>query len=1036
MLSFTHRARHSASLMRHTRVNEFMEFMSSFLISISLGRKRSWIGVSAVSMTVFLASCGMFSRGVCAQTPTGASTPAGGSTPTGGSISVNADEVLLDLQAQDSKGRPVLDLSPAQLSVSDDGRAVQLTNLRLVKEDSPSGHKVTLVFGKLDAAGDKNARKLAGKILDVLPRGYSYSVMNIGGRLRLLGMFTADRAEVDKAVALATVQDKPGALVGNSEGPEKNLMAIAQTGADASGASVPASERATAKILLASLEESQRIVQDQNISATLAGMLALARKERDLSGRKAVIYFTQGLQVDENAADMIRSVVGAANRSGVTIYVVDLSALDEQASNEMMVSAVMATQVGPARAAAVAPPQPGVPRAPQGMLNQVAEQTERLEMENMNGFMGPLGGMATGTGGIYIVGGDSTKKPLRRMLEDMTTYYEASFVPSIKDFDGSFRPVDVTSKRKDVVLRYRAGYFAVAPDADSAVRPFEAPLLKILGGLPLPEEIPFHARVLRMGNLQDGDENTLVIETPLKALEVREDSNTRLYSLHLTMVAQIKNKAGVVIDHFSEDLPEHGGIDSLGKLDTQMITLQRHFIAPPGEYVLEAVVLDQNNDKAGAQRINFNVPENSHGLDLSDMVLVRRMDMVRPDADPTEPMLYRKAKVIANASGEVARDAKDVSVFFILHPGAGGAPLKLEMEVAKEGKTIGKIPLAVRSDAVGGTAVPYYATLQTRSLSPGEYELTALLAQGDKSTQHTLDFTIMEPEEAGESGSAEGDSAASEGGDAGPASEASLLRVAEPSASELRITTPENPLPAPSMEESEAMLAQTRGWAVHYAESLPNFLCVEKTTRSADSKGRGDWKQQDEMAQLLKYRDNSESRTMLEANGQHSKEEPAAFKKVSTRGQFGGVLNAVFQPSAKAEFHWKETDVMGTGKAQVYSYQVKLDNSGYRLTGNDNSQITVGFHGLVYIDAATMGVRRITLEADDIPRKFSIRASAMAVDYDYVVINRHDYLMPIHAAVTVRQGRHQDVLDEIEFRDYKRFGSRVKILEYAQVPAQ
>jgi VWFA-related protein len=957
---------------------------------------------------------------------------AAGQAASGGSISVNADEVLVDLLVHDGKGRPVLDLTPQQLTVTDDGSEVKLKNLRLVQDDRESGHEVTLVFGRLDAAGDKNARVVARKILDALPKGFSYSVMNIGTRLRLLQMFTTDRAQIDKGVEMATIQELPGELVQPSAGTEKNLISVAQTGADVAGNSVAAKERAMAKVVLASLEESQQIVQDQNSQATLAGLLALARNERDLSGRRAIIFFTEGLQMDVNAADMIRSVVGAANRAGVTIYAVDLSPLDEQATSNMIAAAVMAPQVGPARVAASAPAVQGVVSLPRGMLHQIAEQTQRMETEDMQGADSPLAGLSTGTGGAYILANSSMKRPLKQMSEDMTTYYEASFVPSISDYNGSFRPVHVTTVRKGLVLRYRAGYFAISPDAVSKVRPFEEPLLKILAGATLPEDLRFHVGMFRMGTLQDGDTNTLVIETPLKELEVREDSNTKLYSLHVTMVAQIRNKDGVVIDHFSQDLPQHGAISSLQWADAQTVTMQRHFIAPPGAYVLEAAVVDQNSGKVGAQKANFVVPTHTHRLGLSDMVLVRRMDMLGPEGDPMEPLRYGKAKVIANASGQADIEAKSVSVFFMIHPGAGGAPVKLEMEVAKEGRVVGKIPLPVRSDAGEGTVIPYLASIQTRWLSVGHYEIAALVTQGESSEKQTIDFTIVGPSvEVAALTERDGASGVGE-----PASESRLPDIGAAGASKLTITSLANPLPAPTPEESEAMLSQTRGWALHYAESLPNFLCVEVTTRSVDPKGTGDWRQKDEMAQLLKYRDNSESRTMLEANGKRSKEVPDVFKQVSTRGQFGGVLNAVFQPSAKAEFHWKETDMLGMGRAQVFSYEVKAENSSYGLTGSDNSQMNVAFHGLVYIDAATMGVRRITMEAEGIPRSFSIQASAMAVDYDYIVINRHDYLMPIHAAVTVRQGRREDVLNEIEFRDYKRFGSRVKILDYAQVPAQ
>jgi len=105
----------------------------------------------------------------------------------------------------------------------------------------------------------------------------------------------------------------------------------------------------------------------------------------------------------------------------------------------------------------------------------------------------------------------------------------------------------------------------------------------------------------------------------------------------------------------------------------------------------------------------------------------------------------------------------------------------------------------------------------------------------------------------------------------------------------------------------------------------------------------------------------------------------------------------------------------------------------YSVVGSNDRQLMVGFHGQVYIDSATRNVRRISLEADDLPKDFPTQASVIGVDYDYVVINGHDYLMPISAEVRVRQNHHQAIMNTIEFRDYKKYGSAMKILNYKQI---
>src|SRR5262249_24021576 len=160
----------------------------------------------------------------------------------------------------------------------------------------------------------------------------------------------------------------------------------------------------------------------------------------------------------------------------------------------------------------------------------------------------PMALLALGTGGIYMPAGQNPKKPLQHLLDDMTTYYEASYAPPNAEYDGKFRPVSVATKRKDLIIRTRSGYFAVPPGQDSSIRPFEEPLLKVLNGTDLPFDIKFHAAVLRLGDLPDGNANTLMVEVPVSELEIKEDHNTNLYSLHPSIVAQIKNKDGNVID--------------------------------------------------------------------------------------------------------------------------------------------------------------------------------------------------------------------------------------------------------------------------------------------------------------------------------------------------------------------------------------------------------------------------------------------------------------------------------------------------------
>jgi VWFA-related protein len=958
-------------------------------------------------------------------------------TPT---IVSNVDEVTLDLVVHNKKNKPVLDLKPEDITVTDNGSAVKLSDLRLVTGKSATEHQVTLLFDRLEPAAATNARAIAAKILKAIPAdGFSFAVLNVGGRLRLLQGFTSDRVAVEKAIRAATERSE-GIAYDAAALPEKELVAAAQAGTDSSGVRVSTKDRSAARIMLASLQESQRIVQDQHCPPSLAGLLALARAQSQIAGRKVVIFFEQGPQLDSNAKDMLYTIAGAANRSSVSIYAVDSNAVDEQAGQGLLAAMAIG---GISATNRMNPPSPTtgtgtarstVPSAPPGSIAAGGDSLSRLETEGLAGYKNPLAELARNTGGAYIVASDNLKKPLQQLVEDMTTYYEASYVPPIQEFDGKFRPVAVRPLRAGLKVRSKAGYFALPPGPGSGMRPFEAPLMKLLSESQLPVDLKFHAAVLRLGELPDGNENVLVVEVPITELETQDDPNSNLYSLHVSIVAQVKNKAGEVIEHFSEDVPRHASLDSKGSPGSEVITMQRHFLADPGQYVVEAAVLDRNSEKAGAQRMEFEIPSETAGPSLSDVTMVQHMEPLPAEMDSTEPLHYGSSKVVPNLSGQMPHGAKNISFFFVVHPDPNSAEQpRLEMEVLKSNEQIAELPLQLRK-TTGAASIPYLASIQSTSLSSGDYEVIERLVQGGKTTQRAVAFRIE--------GAALASAAAPENtsGAIQPLSDDSETAVAfdgqQPGTGaragrHLVITSlPDGAVSAPSTEQLEAIVAGARKRALDYTATLPNFICVEVTNRSVDQSGNGTWKHRDSLAELLTYHDNQESRTTLQVNGKRSslKRTDLNITWPISVGEFGAMLKLVFAPDSKTQFAWKEAATLGdgTGTVQVLNYRVAHENATIDLSEGNNS-IGVGFHGLVYIDSATSGIRRITLEADGLPRSFSMHAAAMTVDYDYVAISARDYLLPVRSTVSLQRGRKQIELNEIAFRNYRRFASRTKI---------
>ena len=960
-----------------------------------------------------------------AQTPTGATSPASATPNSSPNLqNITVDEVSLDLTIRTKHNKPVIDLEPSELTVTDAGSPVQLSSLRLIASDSGSQHLVALVFDRLDRNSAKIARKMAEKILGVFPdKGYTFAVFQINGPLRLLQPYTPDRSKVAAALAEATpVLPVPPST--ELTPAEKAVIA----GAQGDSLTVDAADRAADKVILSVLEQSHQMLGERRGNPSLVALQALVLGERVVTGRKFILYFSKGVSPSSDAANTLHSIAGQANRAGVTICVMDANPLDLQMGSTMQASVTSSILGGgnsfgmgnlPGSSGSGSPiGQPGA-----GFGLAAVHNATGFEFGDIDERASPLVSLATGTGGIYIRPYNSSKHGLQQLHEDLNSWYQASWVPPIKNYDGQFRAIDIRSPRKDLVIRTRSGYFAVPATDSYETRPFEMPLVNILAGSALPTDIAFHAGILRLGELADGNSSELTVQVPVSQLQIREDANTHISSVHAAIMAEIKDSKGNVLKRFGEDYPLHETPEILQGDRGRTITMQQHFSADPGVYSLEAAVMDRIANKAGAQRITFTIEAPPQNPTLSDIALVEGVEPTEQDNETFEPMRYGDGYVIRNMADELAEDTRSLSLFFLVHPVAGSqSQPALRMQIFRGGKMLTEMPLEVQKVSGTGAAIPYLGSIRGKSIPPGNYEVKALLSQDGRTASNSVSFRIEGNSAATNTNSSSLTGAGSQSGtksdsDFDAASAGNLFLVASPT----------NPVPPPTDAEIQAMIEGARQRALAWTESLQNFFCFEVTDHSVDATGHGDWKHKDTLVELMRYVDHQESRTAVLLNGDRTSVQPNQLEFVHSAGEFGAMFHIIFDPSAKAEFTWKRSALIDGQLVQVFAFKVARANSRFDIAHNYHD-LYAGFHGLLYLEPSTLNVRNISIEADDIPAALHVRASSMSVDYSWIGMQDHDFLLPVHGAVSLTEANKRPVLNEFEFHNYHRFGSQTRIL--------
>jgi len=261
--------------------------------------------------------------------------------------------------------------------------------------------------------------------------------------------------------------------------------------------------------------------------------------------------------------------------------------------------------------------------------------------------------------------------------------------------------------------------------------------------------LPFLASVLRFGPGENGDASAVVVEVPFSGVEIRTDAATKTYAAHVAVLTQLKDKAGVVVEKFSEDLPRHGALADQERIRRDSIVLRRHFSAAPGDYVLETAAVDVNSGKIGTARVDMVIPPTSNRASLSDVVLVGKIEPFADDADVekdrADPLRCVDGRVVPNLSGRVSKAAyKTVTLFFDIHPDTASTDIpEVKVEVRRSGTLIGTVPLRITQDTKKAT-IPYLAELGTASLPIGDYRLTMVLKQGAQTASASVSFTLGE----------------------------------------------------------------------------------------------------------------------------------------------------------------------------------------------------------------------------------------------------------------------------------------------------
>lgn len=683
-------------------------------------------------------------------------------------IRSNVREVLLDVVVRHRNESLDKKLKPSDFTITEDGVPQTIKTFRFVggqearlvprapanpgpatrsAATGPNSMRqpnfVSIVFDEMGPDSRKNAMEAANDFFNQQFQANTYAaVFSLTLRLNAVQGFTNDRAvlalavrravegnSVELARATANVLNQTTySIESGRTGVNITPTNDASKSPDLATSSASQAPYSEAQQYIAQAVSSQRGLTMYGVGMrTMNALLRLIQYQSRLPGRKTVLYLSEGLVKPPDRADMMRLAVSTANRGNVSFYCVDVRGLTTGSSNGAVAGLVQS-------AASLSSTQSTVPSSPSAAMAQM-QQDDDLQSALASHTQLNMVELAEGTGGFAVFNTNNFKGAMARVMEDVRTHYEISYVPASTVYDGHFRKIEIKVKDPKLIVQSRDGYFAV-PDLQGApVMPYETAGLRVLDS-GKQHDFDFRAAAMRFRPLNDGFRYEMGFELDTANLTTPINPATGKARIHATFLALVKDAKGQVVGKVSQQIDREVPQDKLQQFRRGDIIFTAPFEASSGRYTVEAAVTDPEGGRASLRRFALTVPRPGQPA-VSDIELVYRLDPLDGPRDPGNPLEFAGGRVMP-AIAQTATAGQDAALFFVVYPESTAGKPKVSIEFFRDGKAIQQSALEV------GTAdeVNSFPVLASAKLPAGEYMALVTVEQNGRTTQQSAPISV------------------------------------------------------------------------------------------------------------------------------------------------------------------------------------------------------------------------------------------------------------------------------------------------------
>ncbi|MCP2518820.1 VWA domain-containing protein [Candidatus Aminicenantes bacterium AC-335-A11] len=658
----------------------------------------------------------------------------------------------------DKQGNPVLDLTPDDFILLEDGKEQKITHFTLVINDSPKIRTILreypsarrhffLLFDLSFASlkGILKAREVAINFIkdkiqstDLVAIG-TYSIFS---GLKIIVPFTNDKDQL--LIALDTFgMTKKSKLIKGPAGflfkPYQEYPEFERTREPQVGTTLQEEVIDQIEDLLLEMRKFNKETYKSYIYNFIDSLKTLAQALNIISGRKHLIYFSEGFDsellvgksirdIDKNFEALLKRQIWKIDtelagsptlrmnlfealqyfvNSDCTIHTIDIGGL----RGGSQVSTVRGTSL-----------RPSTIRAGQDTLNLLARETGGKAFRNINDL----------------------EKPLEDILKLTNAYYLLGYYPKHTEKKGEFRKIEVKVKRPGLQVSYRKGYYTKKPFKKYSEFEKKLQLVEYISKDIFSNDIEFQI----LSTVYYGTSNIAKIPVFIKIPGKQffyENNKTK--ELKLEIYGYALNRSREFVDFFHQKFGIN--LKKLGKrLENSGIKYYDLLLVYPGDvYKLKIIIRNSENGKVGCKIQNVYVPNYDTSRLIvgkpviitqeKDWILIRGYNPKRPSGRKalkglpiSYPFVFDKKEFIPGVLPVIKKSSINYVFFKVFnlktHPEAKIPQTQMKFEVIDDsGHTIPvtKIDFVDKPKYEKPNAYKILLKFKLENLEPGEYHL-------------------------------------------------------------------------------------------------------------------------------------------------------------------------------------------------------------------------------------------------------------------------------------------------------------------------